>query len=188
MQETEPRVKPLSESEWSEEVTELLVGGTKGVGKGRALNIFRTLAHHPKLLKRWLVFGNHVLFKSTIPARERELVILRTGWRCGSEYEFGQHTLIGKSSGLTHDEIVRLTKDGDAEGWTDADRLLIRAVDELHDDSKISDDTWSALSERWSTEQLLDLVFAVGQYTLVSMALNTLGVQLDDGVPGFPTE
>lgn len=152
-----------------------------------ALNIFRTLAHHPKLLKRWLVFGNHVLAKSTLPERERELVILRTGWRCGSQYEFGQHTVIGERAGLTSEEIRALTLDPEEHGWDPGDRALIAAADELHDDQCIGDDTWLALAERWNEQQILDLVFAIGQYTLVSMALNSCGVQLDEGIPGFPT-
>lgn len=153
-----------------------------------SLNIFTTLARHPKLLKRWLVFGNHVLAKSTLPARERELAILRVGWRCGAEYEFGQHTIIGQRAGVTDDEIVALTRDLADGAWSEADRTVLVAVDELHDDQCITDQTWAALAQRWTEQQLLDLVFTVGQYTLVSMALNSLGVVRDDGVPGFPTD
>ena len=151
-----------------------------------AHNIFRTLAHHPKLLKRWLVFGAHVLSKNSLPERERELAILRTGARCGAEYEFGQHTVIGRAAGVTDDEIVALTRPLDQHEWNDADRALLTAVDELHDDQCLTDDTWNTLVRRWEHQQVLDLIFTVGQYTLVSMALNSLGVQLDEGVPGWP--
>jgi 4-carboxymuconolactone decarboxylase len=179
-----PRVPPLPRDEWSDEVKELLGAALPG---GRApLNIFTTLAHHPKLMKRWLVFGSHVLGKSTLPPRERELVILRVGWLCRAAYEFGQHTSIGRDSGLGDDEIRRVTDGPDAPGWDAFDRTLLRATDELHGDAFLSDATWAALAERYSTQQILDLIFAVGQYQLVSMALNSLGVQLDPGVPGFP--
>jgi alkylhydroperoxidase family enzyme len=150
------------------------------------LNIFRTLAHHPKLLKRWTVFGNHVLFKSTLPPRERELIILRIGWLCRSEYEFGQHTRIGRQAGLTEEEICRIAIGPDAKGWSESDADLLRATDELHHDSRVSDATWKRLAARWNTQQMLDILFAVGQYTLVSMVLNSAGVQLDPGVDGFP--
>jgi alkylhydroperoxidase family enzyme len=123
---------------------------------------------------------------NTLPPREREIAILRTGWRCRSEYEFGQHTRIGKNAGLTDEEIKRLTQDGEAQGWPPNDALIVRAADELHDFAFIGDATWAALAEHWSQEQLMDLVFTIGQYTLVSMALNSFGVQLDEGVPGFP--
>jgi alkylhydroperoxidase family enzyme len=179
-----PRLEPLAESDWSEEVRELL-GGAARAG-GRTLNIFATLAHHPKLLKRWLVFGNHVLGKSSLPARERELAILRVGWLCRAEYEFGQHVVIARGSGIGDAEIERVTQGPDAPGWSADDAALLRAVDELHGDAFIGDATWQALARRWNTQQLIDLIFTVGQYQLVSMALNTLGVQLDPGVPGFP--
>lgn len=155
-------------------------------GNWRVPNIFRTLARHPKLLKRWLVFGNHVLMKSTLPARERELLILRTGVRCRCEYEWGQHAVIARQIGLSEEEIRRVTQGPDEPGWAPFDAALLRAADELHDDYAISDATWSKLSEKYGTPQLMDVVFTVGQYKLVSMALNTFGVELDPGVEGFP--
>jgi 4-carboxymuconolactone decarboxylase len=175
---TRPRLTPLRPEEMDEETQAIVPAGS--------LNIFATLARHPKLLKRWLVFGNHVLAKSSLPARERELAILRVGWRCGAEYEFGQHTVIGQRAGITHDEISALTGELEDGGWSEADRALLVAVDELHDDQCITGQTWEALRQRWDDQQLLDLIFTVGQYTLVSMALNSVGVQRDEGVPGFP--
>lgn len=185
MRLTEPRVSPLAESDWDEE-NRPLRDALARTPDGRILNIFATLAHHPKLLKRWTVFGNHVLSKSTLAFRERELVILRIGWLCRAEYEWGQHALIGRQAGLSDDEIRRITQGPDAPGWDAFDATLLRATDELHADSMVSDATWKALAERYDTQQLIDLVFTVGQYQLVSMALNTLGVQLDAGIAGFP--
>ena len=176
----EPRIPPLPESEWTSDTRELLPKSGPG---GKPLNIFTTLVRHAGLFKRWMVFGNHVLAKSTLPAREREIVILRTGWRCKSAYEFRQHTRIGLACGLTQDEIRRLTLGVDA--WSGRDAVLVRAADELHDDQFIGDETWRELREHWNEQQLMDLVFAIGQYTLVSMALNTFGVQLEDGSSEF---
>ena len=87
---------------------------------------------------------------------------------------------------LSDDEIRRTTKEAAAPGWDPFEATLLAAVDELRADSMIADATWSALAARYDVRQLLDLVFTVGQYTLVSMALNTLGVQLDEGIEGFP--
>lgn len=176
---SEPRIPALPVDDWDPDITRL-------AGDNEPFNVFKTLANHPQLLRRWTVFANHVLFKSTLPARERELVILRIGWRCQSEYEFGQHTRIGLDAGLTDDEIVALTRDIADGEWSDRDAALIRATDELHDDQYVTDETWAALAADWDTHQLMDIVFAIGQYTLVSMALNTFGVQLDDGVATFP--
>ena len=173
-----PRIAPLD--------PEALDAETKERFGGRALNIFRTLAHHPKLLKRWLVFGNHILSKSTLSEREREIAILRVGWLCQAGYEWGQHVVIGKQAGLSDEEIQRIAEGPDAAGWDPFEATLLRATDELHEDSFISDETWAALSERYDTQQLMDLIFTVGQYHTVSMALNSLGVQLDDGLDGLP--
>ncbi len=182
MRLSSPRVPPLPDSEWKGDALELLKRMQQG---GRVLNIFRTLAHHPKLMKRWLVFGNHVLAKSSLDVRERELVILRVGWLCRAEYEWGQHVIIGKGCGLSDEEIRRIQQGPDAPGWDRFERALLRAADELHADAMISDATWKELAERYNTQQLIDLVFTVGQYTLVSMALNSFGVQLDEGIEGF---
>ena len=153
---------------------------------GRVANINTTLANHPKLVERWLPFAGYIFGESSLPPREREILILRIGWLCQSEYEFGQHTLIGKSAGLTDEEIKRITEGPKAPAWDPFDATLLRAVDELHADAFITDATWNALAKRYNKQQLMDVVATVGQYNLVSMFLNSFGVQLDEGVPGFP--
>ena len=106
MRLTKPRVEPLDIEKADPETREQLAKlATGGVGGGRVLNIFGTLAHHPELMRRWLVFGNHVLGKSTLPVRERELAILRVGYLCRSEYEWGQHVLIARRCDISDAEI-----------------------------------------------------------------------------------
>ncbi len=151
---------------------------------GSPLNIFMTLVRHPGLFRKWLPFGGKLL-DGKLPARERELLILRTGWRCRSEYEWGQHALIGREAGLTDEELRRIKEGPDAPGWDPFDAVLLRAADELHDDSCISDTTWDALASRYDERQLIEVPMLVGQYHLVSFALNSLGVQREPGVPGF---
>ncbi len=174
-----PRLEPLDVEEMDPELRVRF-------GDGPILNIFRTLAHHPKLMKRWLVFGNHVLGKSSLGEREREIAILRVGFLCRAEYEWGQHVAIGKRAGLSDEEIERIAEGPEAGGWNERDGAILRAADELHEDSFISDATWKALCEHFETQQVMDLIFAVGQYHLVSMALNSLGVQLEPGAARFP--
>jgi alkylhydroperoxidase family enzyme len=174
----EPRLQPLPRDQWDDE--------TKGLLGESALNIFATFAHHPKLMKRWLVFGNHVLAKSTLPARDRELVVLRTGWNCRAPYEWGQHVVIARTIGITDDEITRVSVGPDAGGWSDEDAVLLRAADELHNDQTLTDATYAALATRYDVQNLLDLVFTVGQYHVVSMALNAFRVDREDDVTGVP--
>ncbi len=176
MRLSEPRILPLTDKECTDEQRELLA---RTQPPGQALNIFRTLVRHPNLYKRWLSFGHQVLFQSSLPPREREIVILRTGHLCQAGYEFHHHVAIGKQAGLTEQDIQAVQEGPAATHWSDLERLLIVAVDELHQDSFISNATWTALSTRYSTVQMIDLVFTVGQYTMVSMALNSFGVQLE---------
>src|SRR5215470_3176836 len=182
MRLAKPRLEPPAEETWDDETRETL---ERLKVDGRVFNIFRTLAAHPKLLRQWLVFGNYILNKSMLPPRERELLILRVGWLCRAEYEWGQHVVIGKRAGLTDVEIDRVKEGPDAPGWSEFDATLLRAVDELRARAFISDAVWDELAATYDTRQLLDLIFTVGQYNLVSMALNTLGVRLDEGVAGF---
>ena len=176
-----PRIPPVTDP--SDEVVELYVKGGMRAPDGTTLNIFATLAHHPALLRRWLVFAAHVMSKNTLTPRDRELLILRVGVRCNSKYEFGQHHVIAQRCDISIEEIERTKVGPDDPAWSTFDAALLRAADELHDDSRISDATWAVLAERYTTEQMLDVVFTVGNYHLVSMVLNSCGVGLDDGIP-----
>jgi alkylhydroperoxidase family enzyme len=153
---------------------------------GTPLNIFGTIAHHPRLLKRFMNFAGLFLNKGLLPAREREIVILRVGWNCQSVYEFGQHTIIGERVGLSLDEVAALTRDVDAGQWSEDDSYLIAMADELCDDNCVSDATWQALTKRWNEAELVELVMVAGVYRLVSGFLNTMGVELDADTPGWP--
>ncbi len=180
----EPRIAPLTESQWNEEQIKLLTPYKRV--DGSVLNVVATLGRHPKLFDRFIIFGLYVLREQTLPARDREILILRIGWLCQAKYEFGQHTLAGKMVGLKDEEILRITKGPDEPGWSAFDAALVRAADELYNDAIISDATWKVLSERYNEKQLMDVIFTVGGYNLVSWALNSFGVQLEKGVPGFP--
>jgi alkylhydroperoxidase family enzyme len=131
-----------------------------------------------------------VLGRSSLSPREREILILRIGWLCRSAYEWGQHVKIALGSGLTQAEIDAIPLGADAPAsqarWSDLERALLRATDELHADSFVSDATWAALAKHLDTHQLIDLIFTVGQYNMVAMALNSLGVQPEPGLPPFP--
>ena len=149
------------------------------------LNIFRTIARNEPLAEGFLALGGRLLRGDGVPAREREIVILRTGWRGQSEYEFGQHTTIGRAAGLTDVEVAALADAGKA-GWSADEAALIAMVDELCEDEVVSESTWSRLEERWSAEELLELLVLAGYYRLVCGLLNSAGVALEPAAPGWP--
>ncbi len=179
---TTPRVPALTEA--TANATQLgLLEGLKR--KGRVWNVFATFCQHANLAKFWLPFATYILRDNTIPPREREILILRIGWLCQSEYEWAQHVRIGKRAGLTDMEIRGISEGPTSPHLQQADQLLVQATDELYEDACLSEATWTALSKIYSQDQRMDLVFTVGQYNLVSMALNSFGVQLDDDLEGF---
>src|SRR5438270_214019 len=180
-----PRIPPLPASERDEQAQELL-GGVGGV-TGPASNIFDTLVRHPGLFRKWLPFGGKLL-AGKLPARDRELLILRTGWHCQSEYEWGQHVLIARGAGITDEEIARVARGPDAAGWNDFERALLTAADELHADACITDPTWGVLAERYDERQLIEVTMLIGHYHMVAFTLNSLGVQREEGVPGLPED
>jgi len=149
------------------------------------LNIFRTIGRNERLARGFLALGSHLLGRHGLPAREREIVILRIGWRAQSEYEFGQHTTIGRAAGLTDAEIAALAEAGTG-GWSDDDAALISLADELCATDVVGDATWRRLAARWSEEELLELLVLAGYYRLVSGLLNSAGVALEPGTPGWP--
>ena len=110
-------------------------------------------------------------------------MILRIGWLNQAAYEWEQHVRIGKAAGLSDDEIDRIGK-GPKAGWDKHDAALLQAADDLREKSVVADETWKQLSQRYSVEQMMDAVFTIGQYNLVSWALNSFGVPLDDYLPG----
>ena len=186
-----PRVLPQGEKDWDPEIRELFAR----VGyqtESDLYNILKTLAQHPKLFKRWLPFANHVLFKSTLTPRIREIVILRTGWLCRSEYEWTQHVRRGRDEAAMTDRDVKALETGPEDPhWSLKERIVLIAVEELATEKRISDATWLELKKYFNQMQLMDLVAAVGNYTLVSMMLKSFGVELDDWLDryeNFPSQ
>lgn len=183
MKKTQIRIPPLQEDEWTDEQRRLL---ERAYRKGGFYNLVGTMSRHPEASKRIGQVSAHVLGPtSTLPARDRELLILRTAWLCQAEYEWAQHLLIGRQAGITDEEIDRCREGPDADGWSPVEAGLLRAADDLHAQQRITDSNWAALAQSYNKQQLMDIVFAVGQYTLVAMAMNSFGTPLDDGLQGF---
>jgi 4-carboxymuconolactone decarboxylase len=172
------RVPPLPADEWDDAVDHALSGMLPAERRNpdAAGNLLATLVRHPKLTRAFLRFNNHLLFSSTLPPRLRELAVLRVAHLSESEYEWRHHVRMGKEVGLT-DEAIDGIQRGQASD--ELDLAVLRAVDELQDKSVISDATWAALSERLDERQLMDLVFTIGCYGALAMAINTFGVEPD---------
>jgi len=178
-----PRI-PRVEKPWTQAQREILEPRERN---DQVLGVWSTCAQAPELCNAWLVFTDYLLQDSSLPTRDRELLILRIGFLNGGAYEWAAHTGLARSVGLTDEDLRRIVVGPDAPGWNAWDSTLLRAADELHSNALISDATWNALAERYNQRQLMEAVFTVGQYNLVAMYLNSLGVQFEEGFEGFPT-
>ncbi|HZN14678.1 MAG TPA: carboxymuconolactone decarboxylase family protein [Acidimicrobiales bacterium] len=180
-----PRIPPKPVADLDPETAELITKTLRSPD-GEPLNIFRTLSHHPVVLRRFMSLGTELLMKGSLPARERELLILRTGWNCQSEYEWGQHVAIGRAVGLTDVELARIKPGPDADGWSEGDAALLRAADELHAASIITGETWSQLEAAYPDPATqIEILMVIGYYHLVAFFLNTSGVEREVGVVGL---
>jgi AhpD family alkylhydroperoxidase len=170
------RLPPLPEDQWDERTQAVLASflpphrlNLRGAG-----NALATFVRHPDLIETFLPFSGRLLINSTLPARVRELVILRVAHRTGCQYEWTHHVKIAAKVGLTESEIEAAGR-GEATG--ELDSVVLTAVDELSDGFNMSDKTWAALGEHLEEHQLMDLIFTVGTYGLMAMAMNTFGVE-----------
>jgi len=185
-----PRIPPLPPGEWPPAMKDALAAlrpanprhpfPSRREGRPKGLNLLGTLARHPELARAYHTFNGYILFASTLTPRQRELLVLRVAAVQGSEYEWAQHAILAGDAGLDEDEVARIIEGPDAPGWPPLDAAMVRAVDELIGEGAIGEATWSALAAELEIQQLMDLVFTVGAYEVLALALRSFDVELDD--------
>ena len=186
-QTTHPRIAAL-EPPYEAEIDALLKKWMPPGAASEPLRLFRTLAVHDELASRMRPLGAGILGHGRVEPREREIIIHRTCARAGAEYEWGVHVLaFGKPLGLT-DQQIAATVNGSAEdpAWSEHDAQLIRLADELHESCSVSDALWADLTERFTSDQLLELVITAGWYRLLSYVINAAGVEHEPWAARFP--
>ncbi len=184
-----PRVPPLPPEQWDDDVRAALAAGFPAEvvqrffagdpDRMRAPNGLTTLMHHPRLAGPWLAYNAVLLQQPTLEPRLRELMVLRVAWRTEALYEWVQHVRIAKRSGINDDEIRAIAEGAEAANWTPFEAAALAATDQLLDGYLIAHETWSTLATELDQRQLVELVFTVGTYTLLAMAFNSFGMQLD---------
>ncbi len=194
---TSPRIPPLLPADWGPVTHDAASAYPAGrdfvlnnwqTGDKRGMNGLGAILNHPALAKSFLTFNNYIGTANTLPKRVRELMILRLSWLRGCEYEFQQHVILGLRAGLTQIEIERIQQGPEATGWNPTDVYILRAVDELIANACISEELWHPLSQVFSTEQMMDLVFTVGCYEVLAMAFKSFNVPFDPGLDPMQPE
>ncbi|AFM18361.1 hypothetical protein Mycch_3628 [Mycolicibacterium chubuense NBB4] len=177
------RLTPLPAEEWNDDVVRALsvLMPPERAQPDRAGNMLGTFARHPRLTKAYLTFNVHLLMNSTLSQRITETIVLRTAVRRGSRYLWEHHVPLGKRAGLTDNELEAVRV---GSGIADPlEASVVAAVDELHDRTAITDATWGELAARLNDQQLMDLVFTAGCYSLLAMAIESFGIE-DEGGDG----
>jgi len=167
-----PRLKILSDPE--------LCGPAIEVVKAWNMNLHRTIAHSPDMLGLWLPWAEQVLRKNTLPERDREIVILRVAVQWNSDYEWGLHCNLAVSIGMTETDLCAVAKGAKDPRWSSFESTLIAATDEILDRKPISDPNWSVLAGQYRSDQLVDLMMTIGEFSLVAMMLTSLRIPLED--------
>jgi 4-carboxymuconolactone decarboxylase len=185
------RIRSSNVSDWSDETRALLSATTPAAesadGTGPP-NILYTIAHHPSLLPPFLGFAGALALQGVLPRREAELLALRAAWNCRSAFEWGHHVEYGLAHGLTQEEIRNVPVGPEAAIWNPQDRTLLECADELAAQQQVQDQTFEALRLIWSDAEIVEIVFIVGNYTMLSMLANATGVPVEERLPGLPSE
>ena len=183
----ETRLQPVDEADLQEKTLAALAP-YRGQD-GRIYTIWATLAHHEDALRRFLVFGNHVLGKNTLPLPSRELMIVRIAARAQAAYEWDQHVRIARRAGLSDQQILAAA----TGAWDDLDELdqvLLTATDSLLERQGVDDELWNRLRSLLSVQQVIDVLYTVGQYLTIATIINTLGIRPEGDLlldlPGTP--
>jgi alkylhydroperoxidase family enzyme len=181
------RVPPLKLEELGQDTWDIVNEIRKTIGLGPATDMpgySLTMAKHPPIFRRQLEMGM-AIFGGKMPARERELAVLRIGWLLRAPYEWGEHVDIGQRYGVTKDEILRVIEGSAAPGWTEHEAAILKAVEEILTNLTVSDATWAVLAKTWDEQQLLEFPMMVGQYVCTAIVQNTLRIRLEKDNPGL---
>ena len=188
-QTTTPRLAPLTAAGIAPEGRELLKGRLTIVdrylaGGPQALpmpGILGILGHHPALAANWLAWSAGLLEHPVLDPRDRELLVLRVGWRAQCRYEWAQHVRLAQDAGLTSEQVAAIAGDDDADVWSERDRQLLAAADQMVDVHRVDDATWRALTSYFDEPQLLEVLFVVGSYLCLALVLNSVDLAPDPG-------
>lgn len=183
-----PRLEPLPQDELSAEAMALIYRLREIVSIPReapVLPLLTTLCRNTDFFLAFMEMGMLFMTASSLPARDRELAILRTGWPCGAPYEWGEHVASARRKGVTGEDIERVVQGSQAAGLADHDRAILRAVEELHADAMVSDATWAALARRLDEKQLIELLMLIGHYHKVAFLQNSLRFRPREGNAGL---
>jgi alkylhydroperoxidase family enzyme len=176
-----PRVPQINRAEWNDAVRDVFAvfEGRRAWENGSENHVIKTFAQHPALTKPFLAFNRHLLDTSTVPVRRRQLAILRIAWTRRAEYMWASHMRLSLQLGLSPEDFEAVKAGPEASRWSEAERAVLRAVEQLRDHSDLDDEGWNALARHFDRHQMMDFLFTVGTYVLLALAFNAMRIELE---------
>jgi len=142
--------------------------------------VLRTFAHHPVLANAFSPLNVHLLSTNTLPVKQRQIAIMRTAWITKATYMWSSHLNTSMRCGLSDKMYGPIQRGADDPYFTEFERTIIRATEELVRDHMVAEDTWHALRAEWDDKQMLDFLFTVGCYTMVAGVMRSTGAERQD--------
>ncbi len=178
-----PRMPEVDPEALTDEMREFLAKWTGGIFSNADSNpVLLTFAHHPQLADLFSQLNIHLLSTNTLPVRQRQIAIMRTAWICGAAYMWSSHLRTSERAGLEPELYGPLQNGADDPYFTDFEKVVIRATEELVREHRIGDENWAALAREWNHQQLLDFMFTVGCYQMVAGVMNSAGVEREENL------
>lgn len=175
-----PRLSVLGDGELAEELRPVLAAWP--------YRLHRTLAHSPESLLKWMPWAEHILLGNRLSPRDREIVILRVAWNARCAYEWGMHAMVARRVGMTEADLAAVVEGPASPHWRKEEAALVRAVDELMAENRISDPTWATLAAQHPPAALVDFVYLAGQFQTIAWILNGLAIAPEAGLDPLPAE
>ncbi|EPE94020.1 carboxymuconolactone decarboxylase family protein [Rhizobium grahamii] len=168
---TTPSCLPIADDQWPGDIADMKAGFAG------ALNVYRTMAHHPALLRAWAPLRQHIVKDSALGADRSELVILRAAHRMGSAYEWIHHVSRARALGISNARIRSMAGTPDGE-----DGLIARAVDALLDEARLPLQMEQAIAAAMGQQAVFDLMATVGFYSVLGYIVMTYDTPIDQDV------
>ena len=143
---------------------------------GKPASTMVVLARSPDLLSPFLGWAAALALNGVLPKRDHEILALRAAHNCGSKFEFDEHSDFARDAGFTDAEIAAVRRPMSEGDWSASEQALLHAADELCATHDVAQETWEVLASYYDQPALVEIVFVVGQYTMLSMVANAAGI------------
>jgi 4-carboxymuconolactone decarboxylase len=179
-----PRIAPIEEAAWTPQQRAMITPQIRP--DGTTFNLYKTMLNHPGLYTPRVRFGSYLQRDSLLDPKTRELAIMRTAYNIGAAYEWSHHVEAAEAAGFTAADIARIAQGPNAFGWSEQQRAVLTAADELRREAFVSDATWNTLAKYYGMKERIEIIYTVGGYTMTGLAINSFGIQVEPGYPPMP--